>query len=79
MSGIHTTIVTPAHGYTREKTPWILCETRSARGKLTHYLSGGGMSTFGRTIQQELARAKHIRFGIVSVAVAAVWLLFLFI
>lgn len=79
MSGIHTTIVTPAHGYTREKTPWILGEHRSVYGKLIHYLSGGGMSTFGRTIQQELARAKHIRFGIVSAAVGAVWLLFFFI
>ena len=43
MSGIHTSILTHAHSYTRSKTPWRLDEHKSVYGKLIHYLSGGGM------------------------------------
>lgn len=76
MSGIHTNFISAAHGYTRSKTPWILDEHESAYGKLIHYLSGGGMSTFGRTVSQEEARRKHVRFLSVAAALGVLWLVF---
>jgi hypothetical protein len=45
-------------------------------GKLIHYLSGGGMSTFGRTVRQEEVRIRRRRFFVVSGVIAAVWMLF---
>lgn len=48
-------------------------------GKLIHYLSGGGMSTFGRTVKQEEVRLRRRRFFIAAGVIAAVWTLFLFI
>ena len=78
MSGVHTCFRADAHSYTRSKTPWILDEYHSSYGKLIHYLSGGGMKTFGRTVGQEETRLKHVRFltrvGILAVA----WLYFYF-
>lgn len=76
MSGIHTIFRTDAHGYTRSTTPWIIGEHPSAYGKLIHYLSGGGMKTFGRTVGQEEARRKHLRFYFVCWILALVWLTF---
>ena len=76
MSGIHTSILTHAHSYTRSKTPWRLDEHKSVYGKLIHYLSGGGMQTFGRTDRQEEAHRKHVRFFVGSAVLAALWLLF---
>ena len=76
MSGIHTRILTHAHSYTRSKTPWRLDEHKSVYGKLMHYLSGGGMQTFGRTVRQEEAHRKHVRFFVGSAVLAALWLLF---
>ena len=72
-----TTLVDDAHAYTHSSTPWILSEHKSAYGKLTHYLSGGGMRAFGRTVRQEEVRRRHVRFGIVTAALAAAWLFFL--
>lgn len=79
MSGVHTAFRADAHSYTRSKTPWILNEYKSSYGKLIHYLSGGGLQTFGRTIGQEEARAKHVRFLVKAGVLAALWLLFYFI
>jgi hypothetical protein len=45
-------------------------------GKLIHYLSGGGMSTFGRTVRQEEVRIRRRRFFIVSGVIAFVWACF---
>ena len=56
MSGIHTEVVSSAHAYTRSDSPWIMDRHKSAYGTLIHYLSGGGMSTFGRTVKQEAAQ-----------------------
>lgn len=78
MSGIHTSVVTDAHVYTREKSPWII-DSPEEGGRLIHYISGGGMNTFGRTIAQELARAKHRRFYALAAAFGILWLVFLFI
>lgn len=79
MRKIHTSVVTDAHGYTREDSPWIIGEYESVYGKLIHYLSGGGMRTFGRTVSQEKARRCHMRFLSVAAVLAVVWLLFYFI
>jgi len=76
MSGIHTSLLSHAHAYTRSKTPWLLSEHKSVYGKLIHYLSGGGMRTFGRTIRQEEAHRKHARFFFVSAVLAVLWLVF---
>lgn len=74
MSGIHTEVVSSAHAYTRSDTPWILERYQSAYGKLIHYLSGGGMSTFGRTVQQEERNTRQNRFLAVAAVLAALWL-----
>lgn len=74
MSGLHSFLRKDVHAYTRSKTPWILSEHTSAYGKLIHYLSGGGMRTFGRTVGQEEARRKHIRFYIIAGILGAFWL-----
>lgn len=84
MSGIHTTLVEDAHGYTRSSVPWQMDENRAAAGvttrgrkfgwRLFHYLSGGGMRAFGRSVRQEEADARRNRFLAASAAVAALWL-----
>ena len=84
MSSIHTSIVGDAHAYTRSKVPWRLDAYRDASGetsggvrfgwKLYHYISGGGMRTFGRTVQQEELNAKQNRFLLAAAAAAALWL-----
>jgi len=76
MSGLHTSVRGDAHAYTRSKSPWILSEHASAYGKLIHYLSGGGMKAFGRTIRQEEIRRRHVGFWIVVAAFASLWTLF---
>ena len=78
MSGLHTSTLRTAHDYTRAPSPWIIGEYKSIYGKLIHYISGGGMSTFGRTVNQEMTRAKHRRFLIKAAIFAALWLYFYF-
>ncbi len=77
-------MVSAAHSYTRSKVPWRLDEYQDAHGetskgkrfgwKLYHYISGGGMSTFGRTIQQEERGVRQSRFLVVACLAAALWL-----
>ena len=86
MSAIHTSIVSPAHDYTRSKVPWRLDEYQLAHGettkgkrfgwKLFHYLSGGGMSTFGRTVEQEERAARQNRFLVIASVIAVLWFFF---
>ena len=87
MARIYPELVRPAHEYTRSKLPWRLDvtgprkESRAAARygwKLFHYLSGGGMKCFGKTIEQEEAEARQSRFLAVMGAAAAVWSLFYF-
>ena len=83
MRDIHTTIVTDAHVYTRSKEPWRLDVYREAKGETTtgkkfgwrlfHYISGGGMRTFGRTVQQEEKDTKLTRFLVAAGVLGAVW------
>ena len=77
-------MVGPAHGYTSSPTPWRLDVNLDAKGetttgkkfgwKLFHYLSGGGMRTFGRTVQQEELGARQTRFLVVAGLLSALWL-----
>ena len=77
MGEIHTSVVTDAHAYTRSRCPWIISEHRSVYGKLMHYIAGGGMLAFGRTIKQEEVRRRRMRFLVGSSVVAVLWLAFL--
>lgn len=72
MSGVFTSFREDAHEYTRSKTPWIL---ESYKSKLIHYLSGGGLSIFGRTVMQEEARDRHFKFLVKAAVFGIVWLL----
>ena len=48
-------------------------------GRLVHYLAGGGMRAFGRTVRQEEVLMRRRRFFTVAAAIAALWLAFLVI
>ena len=74
MSGIHTTVMADAHPYTRSESPWILGEHVSVYGKLIHYLAGGGMEAFGRTVKQEEVLRRQRRFLSVAGLLAVGWL-----
>ena len=84
MSRIPTSLVGVAHSYTRSKVPWRIDEYQEAYGetskgkrfgwKLFHYISGGGMRTFGRTVQQEELGVRQSRFLLGAGIVAAAWL-----
>ncbi len=83
MRDIHTAIVTDAHAYTRSKEPWRLEVYREAKGetstgkkfgwRLFHYISGGGMRTFGRTVLQEERDARRTRFLVAAGVLGALW------
>ena len=84
MSGIHTSMVCDAHAYTRSKVPWSLDTYRDAHGetskgerfgwRLFHYIAGGGMRTFGRTVQQEELDRRQNRFLVLVIGVVVAWL-----
>ncbi len=84
MSGIHTSMVGDAHAYTRSKVPWSLDTYRDAHGetskgerfgwRLFHYIAGGGMRTFGRTVQQEELDRRQNRFLVLVIGVVVAWL-----
>ena len=86
---IITSLVRDAHPYTRSKLPWKLESDRNVHGenskgvrfvwKLFHYISGGGMKAFGRTIQQEERNARQNRFLTVASVMTVLWILFLFV
>lgn len=76
MSAIHTSVVRDAHSYTRSDTPWIMDDAGAVYGKLIHYISGGGMRAFGRTVRQEEIGRRHRRFAVVAIAFAVLWTLF---
>lgn len=69
-----TSVVRDEHPYTRSDTPWIIGESASVYGKLIHYISGGGLSTFGRTVKQEEARSRRRRFLSVCAVLGVLWL-----
>ena len=77
MSPLHTEVSRPAHPYTRSDIPWIMDAQTSAHGRLTRYISAGGMRTFGRTVRQEEARRRQCRFCVEVAVLAVLWLVFL--
>lgn len=79
MGRVHTSVVGDAHSYTRSKSPWILEDHRSVYGRLIHYLSGGGMRTFGRTVRQEEMLIRQRRFVAVASVLGVLWGVFYFI
>lgn len=79
MSGVLTSLRGDAHDYTRSKTPWILGDRVSPCGKLIKYLSGGGLKSFGRTVVQEEAHTKHVRFVTAASVFGVLWALFYFL
>lgn len=89
MRRITTSLVRDAHAYTRSKVPWRIEQNESAFGetsrgqrfgwKLFHYISGGGMKAFGRTVQQEERDVKQNRFLVFAALLGVVWLVFLVI
>lgn len=73
-SKIRPSVVMPAHAYTRSDAPWLL---EAYSKKLFHYLSGGGISAFGRTVKQQEADMRRDRFLRVAAAVFVIWLVLL--
>ncbi|HCG19700.1 MAG TPA: hypothetical protein DER26_01720 [Verrucomicrobia bacterium] len=80
--------VKSAHAYTRSPAPWRLETYRGASGvttsgrkfgwKLFHYLAGGGMRAFGRTVAQDEADWRQSRFLRICGVLALIWLWFYF-
>ena len=77
MRSVHTEIVGDAHAYTRSDVPWAISHPKTPHDRMIHYISGGGMRVFGRTVRQEEVRRKQLRFLFVSAAVAVIWLVLL--
>lgn len=80
---IPPTLVTAEHSYTRSSEPWqmdryTLASGRTSSGRtygwrLFHYLSGGGMRTFGRTLRQDVRSRRQTRFLVVAAALFVAW------
>lgn len=76
-------VIGDRHPYARSKAPWRLDTYKGAKGETTqgvkfgwrlfHYLAGGGMKVFGRTIKQEEADLKRTRFLIWAGVFAVIW------
>ncbi len=81
MKRITTSLVGSAHAYTRSHVPWQLdaYEKNHPSFKLFHYISGGGMKSFGRTIRQEEVSVRQTQFLIVSAVLGVVWFIFIFV
>ncbi|MBR7181113.1 MAG: hypothetical protein IKD42_05840 [Kiritimatiellae bacterium] len=85
MKCVHTSVVQPAHKWTKSPSPWLIDSEFEKNAKLSekgrkfgwklfHYLSGGGMRVFGRTVEQEETDIKLNRFFAVMGTLAAIWL-----
>lgn len=86
LPGIHTDLLREKHAYTRSSVPWRLDDCRDARAdvpapgrkvgfRLFRYLSGGGMRSLGRTVEQEEVDRRQNRFLAVAGALGVAWLL----
>lgn len=83
-SRIHPTLVSAAHSYTRSSEPWQMDPNTETRGRtssgkaygwrLFHYLSGGGMRVFGRTLEQDVRERRQNRFLVLAGVSVVVWL-----
>ena len=74
------------HAYTQEDLPWRMDAPTHIRPvtvaggqtytwRLFQYLSSGGCAQCGRTVVQEVERRRQTRFFRLAAAIAAVWLL----
>ena len=77
MRNVHTEIVGDAHAYTRSDVPWAISHPKTPHDRMIHYISGGGMRVFGRTVHQEEVRRKQVRFLFTAAVMTVVWLLLL--
>ncbi len=86
MSRLSPSIVRRAHAYTNSRTPWLMDPGQASRTetpgrtktswRLFRYLAGGGLSAFGRTVEQEEIEARRTGFLIKAAVLGAVWLYF---
>ena len=75
MTLLTTSMVREVHRYTQDDSPWIIVNRGiGEKGRLVHYIAGGGMKSFGRTLAQDIARRKHRAFKIVAAVLALGWL-----
>ena len=77
MGRMHTEIVGDAHAYTRSGVPWAIATSRTPRGRMMNYISGGGMRIFGRTVRQEEVKRKQLRFLAIATVLAVLWVFLL--
>ena len=76
---MHTNLKCDAHAYTRSPEPWRIDAGEEVYGsispegrrgwKLFHYISGGGMRTFRRTLEDDERSRRQTRFLVFSAAV----------
>lgn len=86
---ILTSLISDAHSYTRSSEPWSFGRAPSgdvinSRGKvicwkLFQYISGGGLKSFGRTVEQDERDRRQARFLVAAGVLAFIWLLLLVI
>ena len=84
MAALRTSLVKRRHAYTSADIPWSMDVDeadaedvmRHGRRRLFHYLSGGGMSAFGRPSGRELQLRRQNRFLWVAAALAVAWVIF---
>ena len=84
MSGIRISVVEDAHAYTRSPIPWQIDTDHAAREramqgkrfgwKLFHYISGGGMRSFRRTLEEDGRSRRQTRFLVFSAALLVAWI-----
>ncbi len=84
-----TSTVRTEHEYTRSSIPWQLdayedepdgkTTGRQFGRRLFHYISGGGLRGYGRTVEHEEANQRRTRFLIASGIIGVAWVWFLVI
>lgn len=81
---LHTNLKCDAHAYMRSPEPWRIdageevygaISRENRRGwRLFHYISGGGMRTFRRTLEEDGRSRRQTRFLVFAAAVFVAWL-----
>lgn len=81
---LQTNLKCDAHAYMRSPEPWRIdagsevygaISRENRRGwRLFHYLSGGGMRSFRRTLEEDGRSRRQTRFLVFSAVVFVAWL-----
>ena len=81
---LHTNLKCGGRAYTRSPEPWRIdageevyasISRESRRGwKLFHYISGGGMRSFRRTLEEDGRSRRQTRFLVFSAALLVAWI-----